>query len=110
VGLFAAAVQRSALEPPHPDQGDLTLGPAAAVFFGELGVDLATLDPGRRKLAAACLDWLQRRPHLAGALGDAVLDALLAQELLTRSPVGRELALTSQGAARLQPFLDQPLA
>jgi DNA-binding transcriptional ArsR family regulator len=106
VGLFAAAVQCGALQAPEPDRANLRLGPKAAVFFDDLGVEVAALTPGRRKLAAACLDWLERRPHLAGAVGDSVLEAFTVQGLVTRTPDSRVLTITSQGLTRLQPFLE----
>jgi DNA-binding transcriptional ArsR family regulator len=55
-------------------------------------------DPGqvktRRPLVRACTDWTERRPHVAGALGKALLDALLAQGALKRRPDGRALNVT----------------
>jgi hypothetical protein len=45
-------------------------------------------------LAGGCLDWTERRPHLAGALGAAVLDALVRDGVVSRSGPGRQLDLT----------------
>jgi len=42
-------------------------------FVHELGIDVAELRHGRRPLCLSCLDWSVRRPHLAGALGAAIL-------------------------------------
>jgi DNA-binding transcriptional ArsR family regulator len=39
-----------------------------------LGIDTAELRAGRRPLALSCIDWSERRPHLAGGLGAALLD------------------------------------
>lgn len=105
VGLFMAAVERAAVLPPDPGRTELELGSGASEYFRELGVDVPSVQPGRRKLAAACLDWLERRPHLAGALGDAVLSSFLRQGLLTGTAGSRVLALTSKGRKQLQPFL-----
>jgi hypothetical protein len=97
------------VRPPDPSRRDLELGPGASDFFRELGVELVSLQPGRRKLATACLDWLERRPHLAGALGDAVLSSFLRQGLVARTPADRVLAFTSQGLTRLESFVADPL-
>jgi DNA-binding transcriptional ArsR family regulator len=110
VGMFTAAVQRAAILPPDPGRTELELGASATDYFSELGVDLASVQPGRRKLAAACLDWLERRPHLAGALGDAVLGSFLRQGLVTSTPGSRVLALTSKGRKRLHAFLGEDAA
>ena len=48
----------------------------------------------RRPLVRACVDWTERRPHVAGALGQALLDALLRQKVLRRRPDNRALTVT----------------
>jgi DNA-binding transcriptional ArsR family regulator len=70
-----------------------------------LGVDVAGVPAGRRPLTRSCLDWSERRPHLAGALGAAVLDALLGAEWVARRPGGRALLVTPAGAAGLHDAL-----
>jgi len=40
---------------------------------GALGIDAGKLANGRRALCRTCLDWSERRHHLAGALGTAIL-------------------------------------
>lgn len=50
-------------------------------------------------LGRDCLDWSERRPHLAGALGRAMLSTWLAKGWLQRAPTGRSLYLTAAGAA-----------
>jgi DNA-binding transcriptional ArsR family regulator len=71
--------------------------------FGELGVDLADLRSGRRPLARPCLDWTERRAHLAGSLAAAVTDVALARGwLVRRSRESRGLRLTDPGAKALR--------
>jgi hypothetical protein len=81
-------------------RADLPLGPGAADGFAALGVDAAASPPGRRPLAATCLDWTQRRPHLAGALGAAVLDHALTAGWVRRAD-GRALTVTAAGRRHL---------
>jgi DNA-binding transcriptional ArsR family regulator len=50
----------------------LALTPAGRHFVAELGIDLAVLEAKRRPLCRACLDWSERRTHLAGSLGAAL--------------------------------------
>ena len=45
-----------------------------------------------------CLDWTERRPHLAGTIATAILDHLLDRHLLVQTGVDRSLRLTSHGA------------
>ena len=75
VGLYRAMVGHRALEE-RPD-GTVELGEAASPTLAALGVAVAAVAPGRRRLAFQCLDATERAPHLAGALGDAVAAALL---------------------------------
>jgi len=55
------------------DDERLTLTAPGERFVQELGIDVAELRRGRRPLCLPCLDWSARRPHLAGALGAAIL-------------------------------------
>lgn len=76
---------------------DYELSESGRDFFGRLGVDPSSLRTGRRAFARACLDWSERRHHLAGALGAAWLRHLLQQEFLKRPPTGRALLVTVTG-------------
>jgi DNA-binding transcriptional ArsR family regulator len=51
--------------------------------------------------ARACVDWTEQRPHVAGALGQALLRRLLELEWLQRDPHTRAVRLTAAGQARL---------
>jgi len=52
---------------------------------------------GRRPMTRACLDWTERRPHVAGQVGAAILTALLDLRWLKRAPAGRAVQLTQSG-------------
>lgn len=69
-------------------------------FADAFGIDLASL-PRRRPLVRACVDWTEQRPHVAGALGAALLDAFLARGWVARRPDGRALNLSPDGVAFL---------
>jgi DNA-binding transcriptional ArsR family regulator len=58
--------------------GALQLSERGRTFFGEFGVDVDSLMQRRRVLCRACLDWSERRHHLAGAMGAALLERILA--------------------------------
>ena len=67
-----------------------------------LVVDLGVpLPAGRRRLVRHCVDWSEQRPHLAGALGAAVLARLLELGWVERAPRGRALLVTERGAREL---------
>jgi DNA-binding transcriptional ArsR family regulator len=79
---------------------DLT--PRGAETMAALGVDVEAARSRNRAFARACLDWSERRPHLAGALGAALADALLVKDWLRRRPNDRALTVTSQGKRALR--------
>ncbi|WP_405394065.1 ArsR/SmtB family transcription factor [Microbispora hainanensis] len=82
--------------------GGCLLTASGADALAELGVDVERVRRARRRFAPDCLDWLERRPHLGGALGAAVLDRLLAREWLVRGTVPRALRLTGAGREGLE--------
>ncbi len=85
-----------------PDAADYTLTPAGEAGFSDLGLDLSAARAKRRRFACACLDWSERRPHLAGALGAALLRAALARKWLTQDLDSRALHLTDHGRREMQ--------
>jgi DNA-binding transcriptional ArsR family regulator len=76
------------------------LGPTAGDTFAAIGVTPPA--PARRAYAIRCLDWSERRPHLAGALGAAVADAMLARGWVARVKGSRALLVTDAGRAGLR--------
>lgn len=75
---------------------------AGRSYLRELGVDVAALAAKRRPLTRQCLDWTERRPHLAGALGAAVAARLFELDWLRRSPGSRALRITPRGRESLR--------
>ena len=71
--------------------------------FLAFGIDVDAL-PGRRRLIRHCLDWSERRDHLSGKLGAALLDRLFVLGWVERAPSDRSLVVTSSGRAG---FLDE---
>jgi DNA-binding transcriptional ArsR family regulator len=81
----------------HVTAEGVALTPAGGRRLRALGIDTETLRVGRRPLARACLDWSERRHHLAGALGAALLSSFRARDWLIPRPVPRALRLTTAG-------------
>jgi hypothetical protein len=71
--------------------------PAGAKGWQALGVDLRATRKLRRRLAYACLDWSERRPHLGGALGAALLKIALKRQWVVQDLDSRALEITSYG-------------
>ena len=71
--------------------------PLGEQLLGELGIDLATVRARRRAFAPACLDWSEREPHIAGALGAALLTRLFDLGWIQRMPASRAVEVTLAG-------------
>ncbi|MGC5331744.1 ArsR/SmtB family transcription factor [Micromonospora sp. DT62] len=82
------------------DAGGLALTPDGLDWLVGLGIPVAPLRGARRPLVRDCLDWTERRPHLAGALGAALCERFFAAGWLTRG-VGRAVRLTPAGSPAL---------
>ncbi|MBG9452919.1 ArsR family transcriptional regulator [Lysinibacillus sphaericus] len=68
-------------------------------FFTDFGLDLDDLKRKRRSFSHACLDWSERRYHLAGALGKGMLTRFLSLGWVTRVPSIRAIKVTEKGRA-----------
>jgi DNA-binding transcriptional ArsR family regulator len=77
--------------------GELRLTPRGARRLEQFGIDVAALRKAGRPLTRACLDWSERRPHLAGALGAALCHELIARGWIVRMPEPRIVRLTPAG-------------
>jgi len=85
---------------PASDAYDLT-----ARGEGELqsiGVDVGAARALRRRFAYACLDWSERRPHVGGALGAALLDLALRRKWVISDLDSRILNVTPAGRRELK--------
>lgn len=76
--------------------------PAGTQWFDAIGLDVAALAPTRRGLARQCLDWTERRHHLAGPLGVELMSRLCAIGWLRRSKSSRAVQVTPKGWAGLK--------
>ena len=75
---------------------------AGSKALGALGIDVAATRALRRRFAFPCLDWSERRPHLGGALGAALLHLALKRAWVSRDLDSRTLTLTSRGRRDLR--------
>jgi DNA-binding transcriptional ArsR family regulator len=66
-------------------------------WLRELGLEVETLRRSNRHFARRCLDWTERRPHVGGALGAALLQHFLEEGWLGRCRESRALRVTQKG-------------
>jgi DNA-binding transcriptional ArsR family regulator len=85
-----------------PAGRDFTLTSRGRGIFTELGIDVDGVQGERRRFARACMDWTERRPHLAGSLGASVLELFVRKRWVTRNANDRALRVTPDGARELR--------
>lgn len=78
---------------------DVTLTEAGADFVTGFGVALDGLSTARAPLCRSCLDWSERRSHLAGSLGRAMLARMEQMGWMARDKEGRAIRVTQKGKA-----------
>jgi DNA-binding transcriptional ArsR family regulator len=85
------------LSTPSADDPAYDLSSEGAQALDALGIDLEATRALRRRFACACLDWSERRPHVGGALGAALLNIALKKRWVTQDLDSRALTLTPVG-------------
>lgn len=83
------------------DGGSYDLTARGAKAFESLGIDVAAARTQRRRFAFPCVDWSERRPHLGGAVGAALLHVALKKRWLAQELDSRALSITSLGRREL---------
>ena len=68
---------------------------------GALDIDVARLGSAKRPLVRSCIDWTERRPHLAGGAGAALCGQFFARGWITRTGTSRAVLVTPAGAQAL---------
>jgi DNA-binding transcriptional ArsR family regulator len=81
---------------------DYEVTPTGAKALSAAGVDVEAARALRRRFAYACLDWSERRPHIGGALGWALLNTALKRRWVTQDLDSRALAVTKLGQREMQ--------
>lgn len=96
VGVHDYMARHGWLGPAAPD-GGYRLSDAGAAALQALGLDVEAARKARRRFACACLDWSERRPHLGGALGAAMLALLTSKGWIEADLDSRAVAITRLG-------------
>ena len=94
VRLMRSLLDRALIE----DEAAPRITAAGRDFFEGVGIDVPALERERRPLCRTCLDWSERRGHLGGSLGAAVLDRVVAAGWARRME-GRVVTFSASGAA-----------
>jgi DNA-binding transcriptional ArsR family regulator len=101
VSVREALVARGLLD---ERDGTYVLGRGAAEF-GRFGIDVDALERRTRPLLRPCMDWSERRYHLAGSLGAALTAAFATHGWIATREASRIVTVTSAGQAGLRDWL-----
>jgi DNA-binding transcriptional ArsR family regulator len=99
VALADRLIERGHLE---PLDADFRVTQGGEAFLIRLGIDLDAARRQRRAFARQCIDWSERRPHVAGALGAALADRFFERGWIARQRDGRAVTVTPAGKRALK--------
>jgi DNA-binding transcriptional ArsR family regulator len=86
----------------HAKDGEYTVTKKGVTALAALGIDVDAERRLRRRFAFACLDWSERRPHVGGAIGAALLRVAVTRRWLAPEPDSRAVRVTALGRRELQ--------
>ncbi|MEM7441981.1 MAG: helix-turn-helix transcriptional regulator [Pseudomonadota bacterium] len=109
-GSLGVALTEALVEQGHliSDGETFGLSDSGAAFLDRFGVDIRAQRGKRRAFARPCLDWSERRPHLGGALGEALLSRLIEMNWLSRQEQGRTVTVLPDGRDGLHKVFGLP--
>jgi DNA-binding transcriptional ArsR family regulator len=84
--------------------GGFAVTPAGVTFFSTLRIDAAALCKTTPPFSRSCIDWTERRQHLAGPLGKALLASMLDRNWIERSGEPRSVRLTPLGMELMRSY------
>jgi DNA-binding transcriptional ArsR family regulator len=105
VAVAAELEGQGYLAAPDPASKQYAVTAAGRRWLHELGVDVDALRPSAAGVARRCLDWTERRHHLAGPLGAALMARFVDLAWLRRDRVDRAVSVTPIGISELRRLL-----
>jgi DNA-binding transcriptional ArsR family regulator len=102
-GKIGVAVAESLLEQKIIVDSDnkFEISREGAKWFSDFGIDLEEIKKQRRLFLKPCLDWSERKNHIAGSVGASLLDKMIADDWLRRTKDSRAIQITGKGEKEL---------
>ncbi len=88
------------------DYGTYTITKTGWQWLTQFNIKESNLPKKRSRLTKQCLDFSERRNHIGGQLGDALLSAFFALEWLVQDPFSREIYTTEKGCKAFKEQFD----
>jgi DNA-binding transcriptional ArsR family regulator len=105
VAVAAELEARGYLTPPDQASKQYAVTDAGRRWLHQLGIEVDALKPTAAGLARRCLDWTERRHHLAGPLGAALMARFVELGWLRRDGASRAISITPVGISELRRLL-----
>jgi DNA-binding transcriptional ArsR family regulator len=105
-GKIGVALTDSLLEQKIIVQQDNTfeISKEGARWFSDFGIDLPEAQKQKRIFLKPCLDWSERRNHIAGSIGALLLNKMISEDWLRRNKNSRAVTITGKGEKELLKF------
>ncbi len=87
--------------------GGYDLSHDGETFFARFGIDVGALMKSRRPLCRPCLDWSERRHHLGGSLGAAILDRIFTLRWARRELDSRVVVFSANGERSMRELFEE---
>jgi DNA-binding transcriptional ArsR family regulator len=100
VDLTDAFIERRYVRTDDDEAAEITV--AGTRFFTEFGIELPALRSTRRQPCRLCLDWTERRPHIAGAIGAAITKRYFDLGWIERTNGSHAVVVTPSGRRGFQ--------
>jgi DNA-binding transcriptional ArsR family regulator len=84
---------------------NFTISKSGVAWFESLGISVGSLKQKKRVLSRKCLDWSERRPHLAGSVGAALTDRFFELKWTQRIKHSRMVSITPLGQKKIHELL-----
>jgi len=81
----------------HIENGSYQISDESVQFFSSIGIDASALTKKKRSVVRCCLDWTERRFHMAGSLASALMDQSFENDWLVRQTNSRALSISPLG-------------
>jgi DNA-binding transcriptional ArsR family regulator len=81
----------------HKQDSSFEITPNGKKWFNSLGIDVDLLKKQKRAFARPCLDWSERKHHLAGSLGASLLNNMMKMGWMRREEDSRTMLVTRKG-------------
>jgi DNA-binding transcriptional ArsR family regulator len=110
VSLAESLQSRRFLVASAKDDREFDLTRSGEQFLTQWHIDVNALRSKKRNFARRCLDWTERRDHIAGALGAAICQQFLELRWITRDRNSRIVRVTPAGRRQLENLIELPAA